>query len=93
MHDSFTPLGAMVPLANIMLSEVVFGGVGAGLYGILIFIVLSGNQLGTFTLPASLTNQRRSPAPSKLKATIPLKKGARREGSTRAGKAEATRHG
>jgi len=41
MHDSFTPLGGMVPLANIMLGEVVFGGVGAGLYGILIFIVLS----------------------------------------------------
>jgi K+-transporting ATPase ATPase A chain len=41
MHDSFTPLGGMIPLANIMLSEVVFGGVGAGLYGILIFIVLS----------------------------------------------------
>jgi len=41
MHDSFTPLGGMVPLANIMLSEVVFGGVGAGLYGILIFIILS----------------------------------------------------
>jgi K+-transporting ATPase ATPase A chain len=41
MHDSYTPLGGMVPLANIMLSEVVFGGVGAGMYGILIFIVLS----------------------------------------------------
>jgi len=41
MHDSFTPLGGLVPLANIMLSEVVFGGVGAGLYGILIFVVLS----------------------------------------------------
>src|ERR1041384_5813606 len=41
MHDSFTPLGGMIPLADIMLSEVVFGGVGAGLYGILIFIVLS----------------------------------------------------
>ena len=41
MHDSFTPLGGMIPLANIMLSEVVFGGVGAGLYGILIFIILS----------------------------------------------------
>jgi len=41
MHDSFTPLGGLVPLANIMLSEVVFGGVGAGMYGILIFIVLS----------------------------------------------------
>jgi K+-transporting ATPase ATPase A chain len=41
MHDSFTPLGGMIPLANIMLGEVVFGGVGAGLYGILIFVVLS----------------------------------------------------
>ncbi|HVU45972.1 MAG TPA: potassium-transporting ATPase subunit KdpA [Terracidiphilus sp.] len=41
MHDSFTPLGGMVPLANIMLGEVVFGGVGAGLYGMLIFVVLS----------------------------------------------------
>ncbi len=41
MHDSFTPLGGMVPMANIMLGEVVFGGVGAGMYGILIFVVLS----------------------------------------------------
>jgi len=41
MHDSYTPLGGMVPLANIMLSEVVFGGVGAGMYGILIYVVLS----------------------------------------------------
>ena len=40
-HDSFTPLGGMVPLANIMLSEVVFGGVGSGMYGMLIYIVLS----------------------------------------------------
>jgi potassium-transporting ATPase potassium-binding subunit len=40
-HDSFTPLGGMVPLVNIMLSETVFGGVGAGLYGILIYIVLA----------------------------------------------------
>ena len=40
-HDSFTPLGGMVPLVNIMLSEVVFGGVGAGLYGILIYVVLA----------------------------------------------------
>jgi potassium-transporting ATPase potassium-binding subunit len=39
MHDSFTPLGGMVPLTNIMLGEVVFGGVGAGLYGMLIFVV------------------------------------------------------
>ena len=41
MHDSFTPLGGMVPLVNIMLGEVIFGGVGAGLYGMLIFVILS----------------------------------------------------
>ena len=41
MHDSFTPLGGMVPLVNIMIGEVIFGGVGAGLYGIVVFIVLS----------------------------------------------------
>jgi len=40
-HDSFTPIGGMIPLANIMLSEVVFGGVGAGMYGMLIYIVLA----------------------------------------------------
>ncbi len=40
-HDSFTPLGGMVPLVNIMLSEVVFGGVGAGMYGMLIYVVLA----------------------------------------------------
>jgi K+-transporting ATPase ATPase A chain len=40
-HDSFTPLGGMVPLVNIMLSEVIFGGVGSGMYGILIYIVLA----------------------------------------------------
>ena len=41
VHDSFTSLGGMVVLTNIMLGEVVFGGVGAGLYGVLIFVVLS----------------------------------------------------
>lgn len=41
MHDSLTPLGGLVPLANIMLSEVIFGGVGAGMYGILIYVVLA----------------------------------------------------
>jgi potassium-transporting ATPase potassium-binding subunit len=40
-HDSYTPLGGLVPLINIMLGEIVFGGVGAGMYGILIFVVLS----------------------------------------------------
>lgn len=41
VHDSYTPLGGMVPLVNIMLGEIVFGGVGAGMYGMLIFVVLS----------------------------------------------------
>ena len=41
MHDSFTPVGGLVPLFNIQLGEVVFGGVGAGLYGMLIFVLLA----------------------------------------------------
>jgi K+-transporting ATPase ATPase A chain len=41
MHDSFTPLGGLVPLINMQLGEVVFGGVGAGLYGMLVFVVLT----------------------------------------------------
>src|SRR5712672_4300086 len=41
MHDSFTPLGGLVPLVNIQLGEVVFGGVGAGLYGMLVMVVLT----------------------------------------------------
>ncbi len=41
MHDSYTPLGGMVPLINMMLSEVVFGGVGSGMYGMIIFIILT----------------------------------------------------
>ncbi len=41
MHDSFTPLGGMVPLTNIMLGEVVFGGVGSGMYGMLVFVFLA----------------------------------------------------
>lgn len=41
MHDSFTPLGGLVPLVNIMLGEVIFGGVGAGMYGMLIFVILA----------------------------------------------------
>jgi len=40
-HDSFMPLGGMVPLVNIMLSEVIFGGAGSGMYGILIYVVLA----------------------------------------------------
>ncbi len=41
MHDSFTPLGGLVPLVNIQLGEIIFGGVGAGLYGMLIMVVLT----------------------------------------------------
>ena len=41
MHDSFTPLGGLVPLVNIQLGEVIFGGVGAGLYGMLVFALLA----------------------------------------------------
>ncbi len=41
MHDSFTALGGLVPLFNIQLGEIIFGGVGAGLYGMLVFVVLA----------------------------------------------------
>jgi len=41
MHDSFTPLGGLVPLVNIQLGEVIFGGVGAGLYGMVVMVVLT----------------------------------------------------
>jgi K+-transporting ATPase ATPase A chain len=41
MHDSYTPLGGLIPLANIQLGEIVFGGVGAGLYGMLVFVLLT----------------------------------------------------
>ncbi len=41
MHDSFTPLGGLVPLLNIQLGEITFGGVGAGLYGMLVFVVIT----------------------------------------------------
>ena len=41
MHDSFTPLGGMIPLINMELGEIIIGGVGAGLYGMLIFVVIT----------------------------------------------------
>jgi potassium-transporting ATPase potassium-binding subunit len=41
MHDSFTPLGGLIPLINIELGEIVFGGVGSGLYGMLVFVVIT----------------------------------------------------
>ena len=41
MHDSFMPLGGMVPLVNIKLGEIIFGGVGSGLYGMLVFAIVA----------------------------------------------------
>ena len=41
MHDSFMPIGGMVPMVNIMLGEVIFGGVGAGLHGMIVFVILA----------------------------------------------------
>lgn len=41
MHDSFTPIGGLIPMLNIQLSEVIFGGVGAGLYSVLIFVLIA----------------------------------------------------
>ena len=41
MHDSFTPLGGLVPLVMMQLGEVIFGGVGSGLYGMLAFVIIA----------------------------------------------------
>jgi K+-transporting ATPase ATPase A chain len=41
MHDSFTPLGGLVPLVNLQVGEIIFGGVGTGLYGMIVFVVLT----------------------------------------------------
>ncbi|PKU25377.1 potassium-transporting ATPase subunit KdpA [Telmatospirillum siberiense] len=41
MHDSFTPIGGMVPMVNLMLGEVIFGGVGAGLHGMIVFVIIT----------------------------------------------------
>jgi len=41
LHDSFSPLGGMIPLINIMLGEIIIGGVGAGLYGMIVYVVLA----------------------------------------------------
>ena len=41
MHDSFSPLGGMMPLVNIMLGEIIYGGVGAGMYGMLVFLFIT----------------------------------------------------
>ena len=41
MHDSFMPLGGLVPLVDMQLGEIVFGGVGSGLYGMIVFVVFT----------------------------------------------------
>src|ERR1035437_1372720 len=41
MHESYTPIGGMVPLFNMMLGEVIFGGVGSGLYGMFVFVLIA----------------------------------------------------
>src|ERR1019366_10154707 len=41
MHDSYTPLGGMIPLINMSLGEIIFGGVGSGMYGMIVFVVLT----------------------------------------------------
>src|SRR5262249_58723223 len=41
MHDSFTPIGGLVPIVNMQLGEVIFGGVGSGLYGMLLFAIIA----------------------------------------------------
>src|SRR4029453_14686759 len=41
MHDSFPPLGGMIPLLNIQLGEIIFGGVGSGLYGMLLMVIIA----------------------------------------------------
>ena len=41
MHDSFTPLGGLIPLLNIQLGEIIYGGVGSGLYGMLLFVIIA----------------------------------------------------
>ncbi len=46
MHDSFTPLGGLVPMVNMLMGEVIFGGVGSGLFGMLIFVVLAISLAG-----------------------------------------------
>ena len=60
MHDSFTPLGGLVPMVMMQLGEVVFGGVGAGLYGMLVFAVLAVFVAGLMSAARPSTSARRS---------------------------------
>jgi len=60
MHDSFTPIGGMVPLFNIITGEVIFGGVGAGLYGMLMFAVLAVFIAGLMVAERRNISARRS---------------------------------
>jgi K+-transporting ATPase ATPase A chain len=69
MHDSFTPIGGMVPMLNILLGEVIFGGVGAGMYGMLVMVILTvflaglmvgrtpeylGNKIGSYEVQMAM---------------------------------------
>ena len=60
MHDSYTPLGGMVPLVLIQLGEVIFGGAGAGLYGILVFAIIAVFIAGLMVGARRSTSARRS---------------------------------
>ena len=60
MHDSFTPLGGMVPMVMMQLGEVVFGGVGSGLYGMLVFAILAVFIAGLMMAACPSTWARRS---------------------------------
>ncbi len=69
MHDSYTPVAGMIPVINIMLGEIIFGGVGSGMYGILVFVLLTvfiaglmvgrtpeylGKKIGTFEIQMAI---------------------------------------
>jgi K+-transporting ATPase ATPase A chain len=64
MHDSLMPLGGLVPLVNIQLGEIIFGGVGSGLYGMLAFAVVAmfvaGLMVGRRNISARSSRPRRS---------------------------------
>ena len=60
MHDSFTPLGGLIPMWLIQLGEVVFGGVGSGLYGMLVFAIIAVFIAGLMVGARRSTSARRS---------------------------------
>ncbi len=60
MHDSFTPIGGLVPIFNMMTGEVIFGGTGAGLNGILLYCIVAVFIAGSYGGPYARTPARRS---------------------------------